>query len=155
MLQTVKNLPAVQETWFDCWVVKIPWRREWLPTPVFLPGKSHGQRSLAVCGPWGLKELDTIELIFSFPHFHCCWVPPKVPLATPQRGFSETGPMCVPYQPWLEYESQGCCWMAVLVSPGGDLPLNSCKAWSSHVTSWSQSPHLLNAYDSSSHLIGL
>ena len=32
---------------FDGWVGKIPWRREWLPTPVFLPGESHGQRSLA------------------------------------------------------------------------------------------------------------
>jgi len=31
---------------FDPWVGKMPWRREWLPTPVFLPGKSHGQRSL-------------------------------------------------------------------------------------------------------------
>ena len=31
---------------FDPWVKKIPWRREWLPTPVFLPGESHGQRSL-------------------------------------------------------------------------------------------------------------
>ena len=33
----VKDLLAVQETWFDPWVRKIPWRREWLPTPVFLP----------------------------------------------------------------------------------------------------------------------
>ena len=42
----VKNLPAVQETGFDPWVRKIPWKREWLPTPVFLPGEHHGQRSL-------------------------------------------------------------------------------------------------------------
>ena len=40
--QTVKNLPAVQETW----VRKIPWRRAWQPTPVFLSRKSHEQRSL-------------------------------------------------------------------------------------------------------------
>jgi len=33
--------------WFDPWVGKIPWRREWLPTPVFLPGKFGGQKSLA------------------------------------------------------------------------------------------------------------
>ena len=32
----IKNLPAVQETWFDLWVGKIPWRREWLPTPIFV-----------------------------------------------------------------------------------------------------------------------
>ena len=42
----VKNLPAVQETRFNPWVRKIPWRKKWLPTPVFLPGESHGQRSL-------------------------------------------------------------------------------------------------------------
>ena len=43
----VKNLPAMQEVQFDPWVGKIPWRREWQPTSVFLPGKAHGQRSLA------------------------------------------------------------------------------------------------------------
>ena len=45
--QLVKNLPAMQETWVNPWVRKFPWRRKWQPTPVFLPGKSHGQRSLA------------------------------------------------------------------------------------------------------------
>ena len=45
--QMVKTLPAKQENWFDFWVKKIPWRREWLPTPVFLTGEFHGQRSLA------------------------------------------------------------------------------------------------------------
>ena len=43
------------------WVRKIPWRREWLPTPVFLPGESQGQRSLAGSSPWGRKELDTTK----------------------------------------------------------------------------------------------
>ena len=43
----VKNLPAKQETEFHSWVTKIPWRRKWQPTPVSLPGKSHGWRSLA------------------------------------------------------------------------------------------------------------
>ena len=42
----VKRLSAVQETGFDPWVRKIPWRKKWQPTPVLLPGKSHGQRSL-------------------------------------------------------------------------------------------------------------
>ena len=40
---------------------KIPWSRKWQPTPVFLPAEFHGQRSLAVCSPWGCKELDPIE----------------------------------------------------------------------------------------------
>ena len=38
---------------------KIPWRREWLPTPVFLPGEFHGERSLVGYSPWGCKESDT------------------------------------------------------------------------------------------------
>ena len=42
----------------DPWVRKIPWRRKWQPIPVFLPGESHGQRSLASYSPWGCKELD-------------------------------------------------------------------------------------------------
>ena len=45
----IKNLLTMQETWFDSWVGRIPWRREWQPTPVFLPGESRGQRSLAGC----------------------------------------------------------------------------------------------------------
>ena len=46
---------------FDPWVGKIPWRRKWQPTPIFLPGKFHGQRSLAGCSPWGRKESDTTK----------------------------------------------------------------------------------------------
>ena len=42
------------------------WRRKWHPTPVLLPGKSHGRRSLVGCSPWGLEELDTTERL----HFH-------------------------------------------------------------------------------------
>ena len=53
--QMVKNLPAMQETQFNPWVGKMPWRREWLPTPVFLPGEFHGQRSLTGYCPWGHK----------------------------------------------------------------------------------------------------
>ena len=61
MAQTVKNLPTMQETWFHPGVPKIPWRKEWQPTPVFLPGESHEQRSLAGCNPWGLKQLYMSE----------------------------------------------------------------------------------------------
>ena len=43
---------------FDSWVRKIPWRRKWQPTPVFLPGKSQEQRGLAGYSPWGCKESD-------------------------------------------------------------------------------------------------
>ena len=50
---------------FSPWVWKILWRRKWQPTPIFLPGNSQGQRSLASYSPWGHKELDTTE-----PHTH-------------------------------------------------------------------------------------
>ena len=46
---------------FDPWVGKIPWRWAWQPTQVFVPGESHGQRSLMVHHPWGCKESDTTE----------------------------------------------------------------------------------------------
>ena len=57
----VNNLPAMQETRFNPWVRKIPWRREWQPATVFLPGDSHRQRSLEGYSPQGCKELDTTE----------------------------------------------------------------------------------------------
>ena len=43
-----------------------PWKRQWQPTPVLLPEKSHGQRSLVGCSPWGREESDTTERL----HFH-------------------------------------------------------------------------------------
>ena len=54
----VKNLPAVQKIGFDSSGRKIPWRREWLPTLVYLPGEFHGQKSLVGYSPWACKELD-------------------------------------------------------------------------------------------------
>ena len=61
----VKNLSAyagdTRDRGFSPWVGKILWRRKWQPTPVFLPGKSHGQRSLAGYSPWGHQESDTAE----------------------------------------------------------------------------------------------
>ena len=45
------------------WVRKIPWRRKWQPTPVFLPGESHWWSSLVGYSPWGRKESDTTERV--------------------------------------------------------------------------------------------
>ena len=58
--QLVKNLPAMQETRFDAWVRKVPWRKG-QPTPGFLPGKFHGWRSLVGYLSWSHKESDTTE----------------------------------------------------------------------------------------------
>ena len=55
---------------FHPWFQKIPWRRAWQPTPVFLPGEFHGQRNLVGYSPWGHKELDTTEQLTHII-FHC------------------------------------------------------------------------------------
>ena len=49
----------------------LPWRRQWHPTPVLLPGKSHGRRSQVGCSPWGRKESDTTERLH-FPFSLSC-----------------------------------------------------------------------------------
>ena len=59
--QTVKNPLAGSRPGINPWVGKIPWRRAWQPTPVFLPGEFHGQRSLAGYSAWGYKESDMTE----------------------------------------------------------------------------------------------
>ena len=56
MAQRVKRLPAVQEIRVQSLGGKIPWRRKWQPTPVFLPGESHGWKSLVGYSPWDRKE---------------------------------------------------------------------------------------------------
>ena len=56
-----KNPPAMWRPEFDPWVGKIVWMSAWEPTPVSLPGESHGQKSLASYSPWGRKESDLTE----------------------------------------------------------------------------------------------
>ena len=71
---TSQNISAFwQRPWLiyikrvNTWAVRcLSWRRQWHPTPVFLPGKSHGRRSLVGCSPWGRQESDTTERL----HFH-------------------------------------------------------------------------------------
>ena len=53
--------PQCRRYGFSPSVGKIPWRRKWQPTPVFSPGKSHGQRSLVGCSPWGCKASHTTK----------------------------------------------------------------------------------------------
>ena len=59
----VKNLPAMWETWVLSLGQEDPLRKTWQPTPVVLPGESHGQRSLVGYSPWGHKELDITECL--------------------------------------------------------------------------------------------
>ena len=55
---------------FNPWVRKIPWSRKWQPTPVFLPGKSHGQRNLVGYSPWGHKDLDMTDHAHTHTYTH-------------------------------------------------------------------------------------
>ena len=59
--QTVRNLPAMQETWVRSLVWEDSLRRKWPTTPVFLPGEFHGLMSLVGYSSWGCKESDTTE----------------------------------------------------------------------------------------------
>ena len=103
---------------FDPWVAKIPWKREWQSTPVFLPGEFHGQRNLVSYGPWGLKELDTTEHISMHDGRTAMWmclmlltciVPCKVLLvASWPAGFSGDTQSSVVF-PSVEEYSIVCC----------------------------------------------
>ena len=97
----VKGLPG-----FNAWVRKIPWRREWQPTPVSLPGQFHGQRSLAGYSPWGHREIrhdwvtNTCVDARARVHTHTC----VKPEATPQG--------CLGAEPCL------CCSLMCAPVPG-------------------------------------
>ena len=74
----VTQIPSGKESACQCrrckrlgfypWLRKILWSRKWQPTPVFLPGKSHGQRSLAGYSPWDHKETDMTECAHARTH---------------------------------------------------------------------------------------
>ena len=75
--QLALHLP-VADPYSECWVLitylgdddRNEWRRQWQPTPVFLPGESHGQGSLVGCSPWGRKgrtRLSDFTFTFHFP----------------------------------------------------------------------------------------
>ena len=82
----VKNLPATAGRFKSCgldpWVRKIPWRRKWQPIPVFLPGKSNGQRSLAGYSPWSGEESDTTEWLSTPAGMQGMWPIPICPFVT-------------------------------------------------------------------------
>ena len=79
---------------FNPSVRKLPWRRKWQPTPVFLPGKSHGQRNLVGYSPQGRKESDTTE------HTHTCGVRR---ILVPHPGNEPAAPAVEAYHPnhWI------------------------------------------------------
>ena len=90
--QRAKNLPAMQQAWVQFLGQEDPWRRKWQPTPVFLPGESHGQRSLVGYSSWGREELDTTEQLthtwYELQHQTelTGWCHERHTLALPARG---------------------------------------------------------------------
>ena len=114
LAQVVKNSPAMQETQVPSLVRKIPWRRDCQSTPVFLPGESHGPRSLADYRPWGSEELDMTQLLTHILQINhgskCCYTKNRIWDASVshqsgglQRAFSENMWSQIPFL------SQCCC----------------------------------------------
>ena len=122
---------------FDPWVGKIPWRREWLPTPVSLPGESYGQRSLAGYSPQGCKEQLTLSLHFIAPAGHftalpttACSLTSEVPasLLTP---LPQETPASLPVSPGIHLSSLDLSLNPKLRT---HLPTR-CPSWASNVDS--------------------
>ena len=91
---------------FNSWFGKIPWRRKWHPTPVFLPRKSHGQRSLAGCSPWGRKESDRTEHTKAQTGTLLC---PRMPLKahTVLMNHHDALPILTPDYNWIPFLATG------------------------------------------------
>ena len=68
MQRVKKEIRQLWQTGQFRYYCTIQWRRQWHPTPILLPGKSHGWRSLVGCGPWGQKESDTTEVTLQQQH---------------------------------------------------------------------------------------
>ena len=111
---------------FDPRVGKIPWRREWQPTPVFLHGKFHGQRSLAGYSPWGRKESDTTEQLSLT---YLCYA------AAAAKSLQSCPTLCDPIDsspsgsPSLGFSRQEH-WSGLPCPPPEDLPNPGIKLWS-------------------------
>ena len=101
MALAVKNLPANAGDIRDASSIpgsrRFRWRRAWQPTPVFMPGESHGQRSLAGYSPMGCTDLDTTEATYhACMHWRRQWQP--TPVFMP--GESQEQRSRVGYSPW-------------------------------------------------------
>ena len=89
---------------FDPWVRKIPLRRKWQPTLVFLPRKSHGQRSLVGCSPWGCKESDTTEQL----NIHAQPIPSTSPEISSNKWLTQSVKQRCRMIPWKSHPA--CEW---------------------------------------------
>ena len=105
---------------FNPWVRKIPWRRYWLLTPLFLPGEFSGQRSLAGYSPWGLKESDTTEQLTLSPPPHEVRISSSV-LQMRILWFIESSPVIVlGLAPTLDSFQSACCLTLISSNNGNN-----------------------------------
>ena len=102
----VKNLPTIQETQFNPWVRKIPWRSEQQPTPVFLPGESHGQRSLVGYSPW--KSDITKHLTQQTPSTSTYWLLDGAQSLCQDVSFLESSLICLTPVSFFPRVSHSC-----------------------------------------------
>ena len=135
-----KNPPAMQETWIQPWVGKFPWRRKWQPTPVFLPGEAHGQKSLVGYSSWDRRT----ELSFlGFPDSsvgkeYAC----NAGGLTPRSGRSAEEGIGYPLQySWASLMAQlvmnlTAMWEARVQSLGWEDTLEKGKATHSSILDW-------------------
>ena len=113
----VKNL-QYRRHGFEPWVGKILWRRQWHPTPVLLPGKSRGRRSLAGYSPWGHQESDTTEQLNSNENliYYLKMLPCVLTLQTPAPP------------PWLGSFFPFCTELERQGEGGWEVRIRSCQA---------------------------
>ena len=105
--QMVKHLPTMWKTRVQSLGWNIFWRRKWQPTPVFLPGKSHGWRSLVGYSSWSHKESDTTERVhFTKTSYHVLWSLTNWPGKCRSKPFFTT-------MQWTFY-SNNLCWSSSL-----------------------------------------
>ena len=100
---------------FNPWVRKTPWRRKWQPTPVFLSGESHGQRSLVGYSPWHSKESDTTEKL----SIHILVLALNVPYSHPKETWMVD-------QPIQRFESRQSNVQMVFLNPPCTFHFNHC-----------------------------
>ena len=98
---------------FSPWVGKIPWRRKWQPTPVFLPGESHGQRSLAGYSPWLCRvrqdwAIGCDQRVCSFRKGRRLFLPASQRIKCHLEKFKETW--------WGAREQDGSCFVSKVVT---------------------------------------
>ena len=114
----------MQGAGFDPWVGKTPWRREWLPTPVFLPGEFHGQRRLVGYSSWGSQRVGHDRMTYTYtyipppPSWTSLTPPPHRTLAGHHRAPS-WAPCAVQQAPirYLFHTWQCICISATLPMP--------------------------------------